>query len=135
MDGFAVSCAARAAELKLDVAKGARGRKRKALSDLFYALADLGLSRRIVDVPPSERDPSSWFKHLPPAPQGLLTPCPSSLVGKGPASDSALMAAQGLWSKGDLYYYRSIARLQKLQTAIKAPHRQVTLLRINPHRI
>ena len=100
------------------------------------ALGQLGLSRRAADVPPSDRLASAWFKHTPPSAAALLggllqdpqhqmtagVATPSAAAATSPA---ALEAARGLWSKGDAYYFRAMARLQKLQAAAVTPHRDV----------
>ena len=55
VDSLAAEAAWRAAELRSDTAKGAKLRKKKAVTDLLRALQDLGLSRRAADVPAGKR--------------------------------------------------------------------------------
>lgn len=103
----------------------------------------MGLSRRAADVPPGERLASAWFKHEPPHTDSLLTialpldatPANSTqAVGGGhspsagtpPVAPEVMEAARGLWTKADVYYFRAMARLQKLQAAAVLPHRDIS---------
>ncbi|KAG1668462.1 hypothetical protein FOA52_005235 [Chlamydomonas sp. UWO 241] len=124
VEELAVSAAVRASELRGDGTKGARLRKQKALSDLLHALGALGLSRRAADVPKGDRTATDWFKHAPPDMVPLLMGAGGSAVP--PASLEALGAARELWGRADVYYFRALARLQKLQACAKAPHRDVS---------
>jgi midasin len=126
--------AVRASELRSDVSKGAKLRKRKALSDLLQALGALGLSRHAKDVPPNDRTASAWFKHEPPgaALEGLLKEVQLGQYSGTvvplvpPVAVEALEAGRALWSRSDVYYYRAIARLQMLQASAIYPHRDVS---------
>lgn len=146
VDELAAAAAARAAELKADVAKGCKLRKRKALSDFLHALGALGLSKRASDVPAHERGVASWFMHAAPDLAALLRPTPllaatpqlptldeeptapsaasADVLGTSP---EALSDASAAWTKAGVYYYRTVARMQKLMSAAAAPHKDVSM--------
>ena len=58
--------AQRALELRGAADKGARSRKKKALTDLLHALAAAGLSRQRSAVPSVERSVHAWFTQVRP---------------------------------------------------------------------
>jgi midasin len=139
LDDLAATAASRALSLSTDTTKGARLRKKKALTDLLHALGDAGFSKRASDVPASDRDAAVWFGQSQPclASSPLLQPLQQSSSAAAAASlttgltagltagavDSVLLQLAGVcWSKADSYYFKSLARLQRLQAAAKAPH-------------
>jgi hypothetical protein len=66
LDELAGTAAERSAALQGDVAKGARARKKKALSDFLKALNAAGASRLRSDVPPGAQWAASlqrWLAH------------------------------------------------------------------------
>jgi midasin len=126
IDDLAATAAARALALRGDVSKGARARKKKALTDLLKALRAAGVSRRVADVPASERAVAAWFRQAPPDTAPLL----EGVACGGGAAAPALGTARGAlsaacWAKADVYYFRSIARVQRLQAAVAAPHKDL----------
>ena len=106
IDGLAAAAAARSLELRSDVSKGARARKKKAVTDFFKALTAAGVSRGRAAVPAGHRGVANWFK--------LAGPDVSPLLEGGGLAPAQLAAARAVWSKGDAYYFRSMARLQRL---------------------
>jgi midasin len=126
VDDLASTAASRALALRGDTTKGARTRKKKALTDLLKALRGAGVGRRLGDVPAGERAVSAWFRGAPPDVGPLLpaagAPCEAG--GSGGAARGALSAA--CWAKADVYYFRSIARVQRLQAAAAAPHKDLS---------
>jgi hypothetical protein len=64
IDSLASEAAERALALKGDVEKGARARKKKALTDLLKGLVAAGVSRRRTAVPPSHRGVQAWFQQV-----------------------------------------------------------------------
>jgi midasin len=140
LDDLAATAASRALSLSTDTTKGARLRKKKALTDLLHALGDAGFSKRASDVPASDRDAAAWFGQsqpclassplLQPLLQGSSSAAAAASLTEGltkgltaGAVDSVLLQLAGVcWSKADSYYFKSLARLQRLQAAAKAPH-------------
>jgi midasin len=137
LDDLAATATSRALSLSTDTTKGARLRKKKALTDLLHALGDAGFSKRASDVPAGDRDAAAWFGQSQPClvSSPLLQPLQQQQQGStaGAASltagltagavDSVLLQLAGVcWSKADSYYFKSLARLQRLQAAAKAPH-------------
>eukprot|EP00887_Chlorella_sp_A99_P000601 scaffold17.g601.t1 len=124
VDELASEVISRALELRGDVAKGAKARKKKALTDFFKALAASGVSRRRSVVPSAQRGVQAWFAQGGPVLDGLLAPAdPCAPQQRGSAEQQALLAAaQTVWTKADGYYFRSMARLQRLWEAAKQPH-------------
>eukprot|EP00798_Chlamydomonas_sp_ICE-L_P024875 gene24875-10536_t len=137
VDELAVGAASRAAELKDDIAKGARLRKKKALSDYTKALMAMGVSKRASDVPAGKwvvlwvvktlvlAEVASWFSKAPANLDPLLKLLPGSKhsLSKLPAvNEEALAGASRSRTRADVYYYRSVARVQKLWSASKQPH-------------
>jgi hypothetical protein len=64
LDSLAGEVAQRALELRGAADKGARSRKKKALTDLLQALAAAGLSKQRSAVPSAERSVHSWFTQV-----------------------------------------------------------------------
>ncbi|GAB4814208.1 hypothetical protein N2152v2_001254 [Parachlorella kessleri] len=116
IDGLASEAAERALALRDDAEKGARSRKKKALTDLLKGLAAAGVSRRRTAVPPSHRGVQAWFG------QAAADPRPLLALGQGAASSSQREAANVAWAKADTYYYRTLARMQRLWEAANHPH-------------
>ena len=105
-------------ELRAVTDKSAKLRKKKALVDLFKYLEQLGLSRRKTAVPASERTVQSWFQQSPPRSlQAALT---------GPTGPEA----DALWKRADAYYFLSLARIQRLWEAAKAPSRDISAVEV-----
>ena len=77
-------------------------------ADLFKALVAAGVSRRRSAVPPSQRGVQAWFAQRGPAVDSLL------LQGGPGVAAEQVQVAQGVWEKADDYYFRSMARLQRL---------------------
>lgn len=138
VDDVAVSAAIRSSELKADTSKGAKLRKRKALTDLLEALRGLGLATAASAVPRDQRDVAAWFKQAPPALGSLLqqqggkaaaagaVPPAGGTAAAAAVPGEALAAGRRLWGRSQRYYFRSLARLQKLQLAARAPHPDVS---------
>ncbi|KAL4440107.1 hypothetical protein ABPG75_003108 [Micractinium tetrahymenae] len=118
---LASEAAERALALKADVAKGAKARKKKALTDFFRALADAGVSRRRTAVPASQRGSQAWFAQQVAHPVPLLEAAGAG-QGASPQAEAQAAAAARLWVKADRYYFGSMARLQRLWEAAKQPH-------------
>jgi midasin len=146
LDDLAATAASRALQLSADISKGARLRKKKALNDLLHALAATGFSKRASDVPADDRDAAAWFSHTQPCLTGSallqpLHPSAGAVSGSGSAAAGATAAAAAggavpaellllsasAWSKADRYYFSSLARLQRLTAAAKAPHKDLVL--------
>ncbi|GLI68780.1 hypothetical protein VaNZ11_013272, partial [Volvox africanus] len=125
-DELATVAIVRSHELRADVSKGARMRKRQALAQLFEALEQQGLSRSQTGVPPYDRDVAAWFKHPEPLVESLWQ------VHGRPEGDA--LAASTSWSRADDYYYRSMARLQKLWQGTRQPHRDLSLQEVSTAR-
>ena len=64
LDALAAEAAQRALELRGLTAKGARLRKKKALTDLLEALQAAGASRHVSAVPAAQRTVHSWFAQV-----------------------------------------------------------------------
>lgn len=64
IDGLAGEAAERALALRGDTERGARARKKKALTDLLKALQAAGVSRRRTAVPPDFRGTQAWFRQV-----------------------------------------------------------------------
>jgi midasin len=60
-DDLATSACYQAITLKDDRTKGAKSRKKKALSDFLRALEEQGISKLLSCVPLKERDPQHWL--------------------------------------------------------------------------
>ena len=118
LDMLAGDAAARALALRGETAPAARPRKKKALSDLLAALVAVGASRSVSGVPRADRAPAAWM-----AAPGLE----GALLAKG-GGDARLAAAAAskLLAEADGYYFRAIARVQRLRAASTAPHEDVT---------
>lgn len=56
LDDLAVAVAQRAVALRGDITKGARSRKKKAVTDALKSLSAAGVSRRVADVPAGESE-------------------------------------------------------------------------------
>jgi len=67
-DALAGEAAARALELRGLAERGARARKKKALTDFLRALEAAGASRRRSAVPAAERSVQAWFEQARAAP-------------------------------------------------------------------
>jgi midasin len=61
VQNLASSAASRALELRADVTKGSKARKKKGLIDLFKALSEAGISKHRSAVPADQRSVTSWF--------------------------------------------------------------------------
>ena len=61
VDEMASDVASRAVQLRGDIVKGAKARKKKALVDFFRALAASGVSKLRSAVPVSKRGVQAWF--------------------------------------------------------------------------
>ena len=99
LDDFATTIARRASALREDkVAKKAI--KKKALQDLLKALPAMGVKHSRAAVPVEYREATSWFTEQP-------MERPRDVDRLGPNASDALASA-------DAYYYRSMARVQRL---------------------
>ena len=107
VDELASTIAARATALR-DDKTAKKAVKKKALTDLLRALPKFGIQSARKYVPDSERSPSAWFREAP-------LPRPTCLDSLGPIAEEAFDAA-------DAYYYRSMARVQRLRTVRGAAH-------------
>jgi len=94
----------RAFALRLDP-KATRPMKKKALTDLLHALADMGISPLRSSVPAAERDPAAWFM-LPRVDASSALSQAGSPWGAAPALEA--------WAKADENYFRNQAHLQAL---------------------
>ena len=95
MEGLATAALTQAAALRDDVSRGAKARKKKALSDFFKALEGCGVSKLQSAIPVGDRDPSRWMK-----------------VDYDGVSDAT-------------YYFESVARLTRLRELSLQPHLDV----------
>lgn len=109
-DELAGKAAQRAIQLRHDVAKGAKARKKKALVDLLRALSDAKISKLRSTVPAAHRGVNSWFAQNAPSLQSFLE-----------SGDDKAMAVAAAWTKADAYHYASMARLQRLFEAATHP--------------
>lgn len=98
-------------ELRQIKDKKSRMRKKNALLSLLKALEELGISRRRASVPATDRSVQQWF--MAPAFAAEDFPC------LDPEGASVLRRA-------DAYYFLSIARLQRLWEAAKAPSKDLS---------
>ena len=64
VDEMASDVASRAVQLRGDIVKGAKARKKKALVDFFRALAASGVSKLRSAVPVSKRGVQAWFAQV-----------------------------------------------------------------------
>ncbi|GFR41361.1 hypothetical protein Agub_g2044, partial [Astrephomene gubernaculifera] len=132
-DELAAAAIMRSHELRTDVSKGARMRKRQALADLYEALEQQGLSRRRTGVPPHDRDVAAWFKH----PEPAVAPLWHAAVvtgGTAEAAEADALSAEAAWTRADDYYFRSMARLQKLWRGSQQPHRDLSMQEVSSAR-
>lgn len=115
-DDLASQAAARAVELREDISKGAKARKKKALTDLFHALIDAGVSKRRTAVPAEYRGVASWLQLKPPNNSNL----------------HAMLSVEGqqLWGKSDAYYYKTMVRMQRLYQAAESPHQDLVMTEV-----
>jgi midasin len=147
LDELAAAAAARALALKEDTTKGARARKKKALTDFLGALKQVGYSQRSTDIAAGDRDAAAWFKHSRPrlGASSVLQPLPApsaaaaAAVGAGAGASSGASAvsqlqlalAQACWSKADASYYRALARWQQLEAAAAHPAKDLAAHEVN----
>ncbi|KAK9820997.1 hypothetical protein WJX81_006213, partial [Elliptochloris bilobata] len=130
-EALAGEAAQRALELRGLTERGARARKKKALTDFLRALEAAGASRRRSAVPAAERSVQAWFEQAPPDDgvhvllEGPAEGAPEGAAATRGVSQLVLAHAAGLWAKADAYYFRTIARLQRLWQACKAPHADI----------
>ena len=129
-DELATAAIVRSQELRADVSKGARMRKRQALADFLEALEAQGLSRRQTGVPLHDRDVAAWFKHPEPLAAAALWQCGGGGAAAAAADAAANAAASASWTRADEYYYRAVARLQKLWRASATPHRDLSIAEV-----
>lgn len=112
--------------------KVGRMQKRKALTDLLKGLKKLGVSHHKAAVPPSQRHALAWFLQPPLEPPALFAAAAlgrrevshvEDAEGQGPAlvvpcvGELPLpltVATQRGWVKAEEYYFRSMARMQRL---------------------
>ena len=106
-DELAATVAERAVQLRSDVSKGVKSRKKKALVDYFRALGAAGVSKLRSAVPAQKRGFHAWFSQPVPEMEAVL----ASSVGSAGDQNAAALTA---WTKSDAYYYASMARLQRL---------------------
>ncbi|KAK9809153.1 hypothetical protein WJX72_010301 [[Myrmecia] bisecta] len=124
-DELAGPAAERALALRGLTEKGARSRKKKALTDLLKALGAAGVLSLRSAVPAEERSVQSWFAQAPPDVQSshIL----DEAVGDSGVSEATVAAAGVTWQKADAYFYRNMARLQRLWQAAQTPHQDLSL--------
>jgi len=99
LDDFAITIARRASALREDKA-AKKAIKKKALQDLLKALPAMGVKHSRGAVPVEYREATSWFTEQP-------MERPRDVDRLGPNASDALASA-------DAYYYRSMARVQRL---------------------
>ena len=102
LDDFASTIARRASALREDTS-AKKAIKKKALQDLLKALPAMGVKHSRGAVPAEHREATSWFTERP-------MERPKNLDRLGPNASDALASA-------DAYYYRSMARVQRLWRA------------------
>jgi midasin len=95
IDGLASTAVGHAATLRDDASRGAKARKKKALSDFFKALEACGISKLQNAIPLEARNPHHW----------MTVDCEG-------VSD-------------DRYYYESVARLTRLREVSQKPHEDI----------
>ena len=103
VDAFASAVASRCVSLR-DDASAKKATKKKAFVDLLKALPSVGVRSARKAVPESQRSPESWFREPPLAKPAFLA-----------AQDSANVTEA--FDAADTYYYRSMARAQRLRDA------------------
>ena len=110
VDAFASAVASRCVSLRED-AHAKKATKKKAFVDLLKALPDIGVRSARKAVPESQRDPESWFREPP-----LRKPaCFFETFENDETTDVA--SAREAFDAADAYYYRSMARAQRLRDA------------------
>ena len=110
VDAFASAVASRCVSLRED-AHAKKATKKKAFVDLLKALPDVGVRSARKAVPESQRDPESWFREPP-----LRKPaCFFETFENDETTDVA--SAREAFDAADAYYYRSMARAQRLRDA------------------
>ncbi|KAK9833665.1 hypothetical protein WJX74_002204 [Apatococcus lobatus] len=124
IDGLAATAAQRALDLKEQTAKRARPLKKKALTDFLKALLALGVSRNRTAVPAEKRGARAWFAE--PSPPRGLQPIIGQLGSKATAASTSMDEAYSLWSKAETYYFRSMARIQRLWRVAQTPHQDIS---------
>ena len=108
LDSLAAEAASAASALRQDGSASARPRKKKALADFVAALEGVGCSKAASAVPRAERPPSAWFTSPSPVQAARESFFPSESK-----EYSLLTAADG-------YFWRSVARVQRLRAAAAA---------------
>ncbi|GMH33343.1 hypothetical protein BSKO_01177 [Bryopsis sp. KO-2023] len=121
IDELAGAAASRALELKKDVTKAAKSRKKKALSDFFKSLAAIGASKRRSAIPKDEQDVMNRFKH----PVLDMAPFWSSTDGCDSLPGSYVSESRIQCEKSHDYYFQSIARLQRLLKDRRKPNKDL----------
>ena len=107
VDALASAVAGRAVALRED-ATAKKATKKKALTDLLRALPTFGIFSARKAVPDAHRSPEAWFRE--PALER-----PACLDALGDAAVEAFDAA-------DAYYFKSMARTQRLRAVRNAAH-------------
>lgn len=107
VDELASAIAARATSLR-DDKTAKKIVKKKALTDLLKALPKFGIRSARKAVPESQRTPAAWFREAP-----LAKPACLPLLGA---------AAEEAFAAADAYYFRSMARVQRLRVVRGAAH-------------
>ena len=102
VDAFASAVASRCVSLR-DDASAKKATKKKAFVDLLKALPSVGVRSARKAVHESQRSPESWFREPPLAKPAFLAALDANVTE---AFDAA-----------DTYYYRSMARAQRLRDA------------------
>ena len=115
--------AARATALRRD-AGAKKAQKKKAFADLLRALPKLGVRSARRAVPDAEREPQAWFREPP-----VFAPdCFQKKSESDELSEEEVEGAAALrrFDEAEAYYFRSMAKAQRLRSARGAAHGDVS---------
>ena len=126
MDDFASAVAARATALRRD-AGAKKAQKKKAFADLLRALPKLGVRSARRAVPDAEREPQAWFREPPVfAPDCFRRQHHSEESDELSEEELEGAAALRRFDEAEAYYFRSMAKAQRLRSARGAAHGDVS---------
>jgi len=116
VDAFASAVASRCVSLRED-AHAKKATKKKAFVDLLKALPDIGVRSARKAVPESQRDPESWFREPPLRKPACFFETRATDLRSTSDETTDVASAREAFDAADAYYYRSMARAQRLRDA------------------
>ena len=124
---LARAAAERTSELRQDMHKRTRSRKKKALTDFMRALSDIGVSKRRSAVPSGEQHVYAWLQKPAVTLDSLFDDNSVCL----PTPKEYMATCQSQWWKAHEYYYQAIARDQQLREASRHPSKDLSAVEVS----